>query len=84
VRRAWCPLSCKPSYYGVVYAPAFKRHAKTKRMPSAEAARDARAHLMAMLERGEVPAYRNLRRREARKRFAMAARDGKVLNKHGR
>ena len=74
---------CKPSYYGVVYDPAFKRHTKTKRMPTAEAARNARADLMAMVERGEVPAYGNLRLREARERFVMAARDGKVLNKHG-
>jgi integrase len=74
---------CTPSYYGVVYDPEFKRHAKTKRMPSPEAARNARADLIAMLERGEVPAYGNLRLREARERFVMAARDGKVLNKHG-
>ena len=74
---------CKPSYYGLVYDPAFKRHAKTKRMPTAEAARNARADLMAMVERGEVPAYGNLRLGEARERFVIAARDGKVLNKHG-
>ena len=60
-------------------------HAKTKRMPTAEAARNARARPHGwMVERGEVPAYGNLRLREARERFVMAARDGKVLNKHGR
>ena len=68
----------------MVYDRAFKRHAKTKRMPTAEAARNARADLMAMVERGEVPAYGNLRLHEARERFVIAARDGKVLNKHGR
>jgi integrase len=74
---------CKPSFYGVAYDPAFTRHAKTKRMPSAEAARNARADLIGMLERGEVPADGNLRLREARERFVLAVRDGKVLNKHG-
>jgi hypothetical protein len=61
----------------VVYDPALKRHAKTKRMPTAEAARNARADLMAMVERGEVPAYGNLRLREARERFVMAAETGR-------
>jgi integrase len=74
---------CKPSYYGVAYDPGFQRHAKTKRMPTAEAARNARIDLIGMLERGEVPADGNLRLREARERFVLAARDGKVLNKHG-
>ena len=52
-------------------------------MTTAEATRNARADLIGMLERGEVPAYGNLRLREARERFVTAARDGKVLNKHG-
>ena len=43
---------CRPSYYGVVYDPTFKRHIKTKRMPTADAARSARADLIAMVERG--------------------------------
>jgi integrase len=74
---------CNPSYYGVAYDRAFKRHTKTKRFPTAEAARNARADLMAMLERGEVPAYGNLRLVEARQRFVLAAREGKALNKRG-
>jgi integrase len=74
---------CKPSYYGAAYDRALKRHVKTKRMPTAEAARNARADLIAMLERGEVPTDGNLRLWEARERFVAAARDGKVLNKHG-
>jgi hypothetical protein len=67
----------------VVYDPALKRHVKTKRMPTPEAARNARADLLAMPERGEIPAYGSLRLSEARERFVMAADDGKVLNKHG-
>jgi integrase len=74
---------CKPSFYGIAYDRTLKRRVRTKRMPTAEAARNARADLIGMLERGEVPADGNLRLGEARERFVLAARDGKVLNKHG-
>ena len=75
--------SCKPSYYGVAYDRTRKRQVKTKRMPTSDAARNARADLAAMLERGETRAGGNLRLAEARERFVLAAREGKVLNKHG-
>jgi integrase len=84
-----CPIDltgrcrCKPSYYGVAYDRHTKRRPKTKRMPTAEAARNARADLIALLERGEARPGGNLRVREAREGFVKAAREGKVLNKRG-
>ena len=63
--------------------PARKRQVKTKRMATAEAARNARADLMALLERGEARPGGNLRLTEARENFCRAAREGKVLNKRG-
>ena len=52
-------------------------------MPTAEAARNARADLAKTLERGEAPVTNAVRLREARERFVAAAREGKALNKHG-
>ena len=75
--------TCKPSYYGVAYDRSRQRHVKTKRMPTAEAARNARADLAKTLERGETPVTNAVRLREARERFVAAAREGKALNKHG-
>ena len=76
--------NCKPSYYGVAYDRARKRHVKTKRMTTAEAARNARADLAKTIERGEAPVSNAIRLRDARERFVTAAREGKTLNKHGR
>jgi integrase len=76
--------NCKPSYYGVAYDRARKRHVKTKRMTTAEAARNARADLAKTIERGEAPVSNAIRLRDARERFVAAAREGKTLNKHGR
>jgi hypothetical protein len=62
-----CPLDetgrcrCTPTYYGVVYDRSTKRQVKTKRMAGAEAARNARADLIAELERGEARTGGNLR-----------------------
>jgi integrase len=84
-----CPLNtggrcrCTPSYYGTTYDRAAKRRLKTKRLATPEAARNARADLIAMIERGETPVGGSLRLAEARERFVVAAREGKVLNKHG-
>jgi integrase len=76
--------SCKPSYYGVAYDRARKRGLKTKHLASADAARNARADLLVMLERGEISAPRGIVLREAREKFVTAAREGRALNKHGR
>ena len=84
-----CPIGesgrcrCRPTYYGVAYDRHAKRQVKTKRMATAEAARNARADLMALLERGEARPGGNLRLTEAREKFCRAAREGKVLNKRG-
>ena len=75
--------SCKPSYYGVCYDRGRKKRVKTKRMPTAEAARNARADLGRMLDQGELPVTNAVRLAEARERFVTAAREGRALNKHG-
>lgn len=85
-----CPISdgercrCKPSYFGAAWDRSVDRTVKTKRMATAEAARNARADLIASIERGETRAGGNLRLTEARERFVIAAREGKALNKQGR
>ena len=76
--------SCKPSFYGKVYDRALGRKVSTARFPSVDAARGARADLVARLERGERPQLRGLRLTEAREQFVAAARDGRALNKRGR
>jgi integrase len=82
--QASCPIvgggrcRCKPSYYGVVYDRARKRQVRTRRMPTAEAARNSRADLTRALNRGEAVAPGGLRILDARD-----AREGKALNKHG-
>jgi integrase len=85
-----CPVSeanrcrCKPSYFGAAWDRSVNRTVKTKRMATAEAARNTRADLIASIERGETRAGGNLRLAEARERFVIAAREGKALNKQGR
>lgn len=76
--------NCKPSYYGAVWDRARKRHVKTRRMPTIEAARNARADLAGRVERGELPDDRGIRLSDARARFVTAAREGRAFNKHGR
>lgn len=75
---------CKPSYFGVAYDRATKRQIKTKRMATAEAARNARADLLGKIQRGETTAASGLRLADARTQFVAAARAGKALNKQGR
>jgi integrase len=75
--------NCKPSYYGAVYDRARNKYVKTKRMPTAEAARNARADLARMLEQGEAPISNAVRLNDARERFITAAREGRALNKNG-
>jgi integrase len=76
--------TCKPSYYGVVWDRARNRHIKTKRMPTIEAARNARSDLSGRVERGELPDGGGIRLSDARAKFVAAAREGRALNKHGR
>jgi len=67
-----------------VYDRAQRKPVRTRRMPTVEAARNARADLAAMLAQGGMPATRGLRLTEARERFVAAAREGRALNKRGR
>lgn len=75
--------NCKPSYYGACYDRPRKKYIKTKRMPTAAAARNARTDLAKLLEQGEVPITNAVRLQDARERFVAAAREGRALNKHG-
>lgn len=75
--------NCRPGYYGAAYDRARRRQVRTRRFPTVEAARNARADLVARLERGEVVATGSLRLADARERFVAAARDGRALNKRG-
>jgi integrase len=76
--------SCKPSYYGKVYDRTKRRYTATKRYPTLAAARGARKDLLDLLEKGELPQDAPQRLRDAHARFIAAAKDGRVLNKHGR
>lgn len=75
--------NCRPSYYGACYDRARKKYVKTKRMRTAEAARNARTDLAQRLEQGEAPITNAIRLPDARERFVAGARDGRALNKHG-
>jgi integrase len=75
--------NCKPSYYGVCYDRARKKRVKTKRLPTADAARNARADIVRLLEQGEAPITNAVRLSDAREQFITAAREGRALNKHG-
>ena len=75
---------CTPSYYGKVYDRAGRRYVSTKRFPTVTAARAARQKLVELMESGELPQAAPVRFRDAHTRFVEAARDGRVLNKHGR
>jgi integrase len=77
--------NCRAAYWGKVYDRACGKPVRTRRFPTAEAARNARADLQAALDRGESPAAsRSLQVRDARERFVAAAREGRALNKRGR
>ena len=88
--RASCAIDsgtrcdCKPSYYGKVYDRANRRYVSTKRFPTVSAAKAARQTLTKLIESGGLPRVAPLRLRDAHSRFVQAAREGRVLNKHGR
>jgi integrase len=75
--------SCKPSYFASVYDRDHRRYVKTRRQPTIEAARSARADLIRALHSGELPESGGIRLTEARERFVKAAREGRALNKRG-
>jgi hypothetical protein len=75
--------NCKPSYYGVAWDRSRNRNVKTRRLPTVDAARNARIDLIKQLEHGEAPVGELLRLTEARVRFVQAARNGRALNERG-
>jgi integrase len=75
--------NCKPSYFGVCWDTRRRRPVKTRLLPSIDAARSARVDLQRKLDEGELPVETGIRLQEAGERFAVAAREGRALNKHG-
>jgi integrase len=78
--------NCSPSYYGVVWDRAGRRHRKTRRFGRADEARSARQDLAAGLQKGKLLAtsVAGPRFAEVRDKFVEAARSGVALNKWGR
>ena len=81
-RGARC--NCKPSYYGVVWDRARKRHVKTKRMPTIDAAQRTLGFIRTCRTRRAPGGRRHPHCQMRASRFVAAAREGRVLNKHGR
>jgi integrase len=76
--------SCAPSYYGVVWDRAARRHRKTRRFKGVMEARNARKDLAAAMSEGRLPAVAGPRLADARDEFIRAASEGVALNKWGR
>jgi site-specific recombinase XerC len=78
--------NCSPSYYGVVWDRAGRRHRKTRRFRRADEARNARHDLADALQEGKLPAssVAGPRFADVRDKFIEAARSGVALNKWGR
>jgi integrase len=78
--------NCSPSYYGVVWDRAARRHRKTRRFGRADEARSARQDLADALQEGKLLAasVAGPRFADVRDKFIDAARSGVALNKWGR
>jgi integrase len=76
--------NCTPSYYGVVWDRAARKHRTTRRFRGVMEARNARKDLSDALSQGTLLAVAGPRLGEAREQFVQAARDGIALNKWGR
>ena len=76
--------TCTPSYYGVVWDRAARKHRKTRRFKGVMEARNARKDLADALSEGKLPAVAGPRLADAREQFIRAAREGVALNKWGR
>jgi integrase len=76
--------NCTPSYYGVVWDRAARKHRKTRRFRGVMEARNARKDLADALIRGTLLAVAWPRLADAREEFVGAAREGVALNKWGR
>lgn len=76
--------TCRPTYWGKVWDGAAGKRRKTKNFATPSAARKAKADLEARLSAGMMPVRSQLRVDQAIDEFLAGARDGSVLNKHGR
>src|SRR5215218_10991765 len=77
---------CTPSYFGVVWDRAARKHRKTRRFARAGEARHARRELADALREGNLPAssVAGPRFDDSRDKYVEAARSGVALNKWGR
>lgn len=73
--------NCRPSYYGVVYDRAERKHRKTQRRALAGDARDDRRDLLAELDKGTVSRGSPLILEDGWEEFITAVKDGVALNK---
>src|SRR5437763_5373105 len=76
--------NCTPTYYGVVWDRAARKHRKTRRFRGVMEARMARKDLADALSRGTEVAVAGPRLTDAREHFVRAASEGVALNKWGR
>jgi hypothetical protein len=76
--------NCTPTYYGVVWDRAARKHVKTRRFRGVMEARHARKDLADALTKGTAVSAVGPRLDAARKDFIAAAREGVALNKWGR
>jgi integrase len=76
--------NCTPTFYGVVWDRAARKHVKTRRFRGVMEARNARKDLADALAKGTAVSVAGPRLDAARKDFIAAAREGIALNKWGR
>jgi integrase len=77
--------TCKPTYYGTVWANDQRRNRRTKRVPTVAEARNRRADLLAAVRSdAAVPVATRTSFAKAHDSFIADCRDGVALNKHGR
>lgn len=77
--------ACRPGYMARVWDRARQRQVRSPTLHNIEAAKNWRTDTIAKLDRGELPDVRvDLRLGKAIDTFLEAAREGKVLTKHGR
>jgi hypothetical protein len=76
--------TCTPSYYGVVWDRAARKHRKTRRFRGVMEARNARKDLADALSESKLPSIAGPRLADACEQFVRAASEGVALNKWGR
>lgn len=76
--------TCDPSYWGKAYDRARGKPVKTVMLPTATAAKTARADLLRSLAAGQAPMSASPRLEDAADAFLRACRSGVCLTKHGR